>query len=86
MGIDETLYENTILFKDKQSDETYKELRQDMKRLSKEFEIDEENYYLYYNHVNKKVDNYTFTRWEENDYYFTQENAQYILIKYDKKY
>ena len=81
----EKCFENTILFKDQKSAETYKELRSDMKRLSKEFKYDEKNYFFFYDDRGIAVEiDYLYS----NNYgchYYTKDNAEYLLDKYGQE-
>lgn len=74
------LYFNTNLFKDKESAETYHELLNDMKRLSKKFGNDD--YCIGYNYSWGRVEVSYKTGSYQRDYYFTRENAEFILNKY----
>lgn len=83
--IDAILYKSSVLFKDKESAETYKELMSDVRRLHKAFRYNEFNYFLYYECDDEMV-YVDFVRGSQSrGYYFTQKDAYYILDKYGQE-
>lgn len=78
-------FENTILFKDQRSAETYKELRSDMKRLSNALVLNKPTCSLFYDHDISEVQIEYVRDWERQSHYFTKENAQFILDKYGQE-
>ena len=80
--VNKKFYENNIIFKDKQSAETYKELRQDMKKLNKKFVFEEDNYALRFSPVYNEVIIGFRGDFNYDCYYYTEEDARYILDKY----
>lgn len=91
-NLDKALWENTILFKDRLSADTYIELMHDMKCLSKKFEfmeeqeIDEENENCQFVLTSEGfVVIYDDNNLQTRDYHFTLENAEYIINKYGQE-
>ena len=82
--IDDSLYFNTILFKDFESTRNYREFMCDVRRLQKAFKDGGRNYYFVFDYRLKI--NEVYIRCADDvqrrDYYFTKENAMWLLEKY----
>ena len=86
LNIDNDLYQNTILFKDKASAENYIEFMSDVRRLRKAFEPKKENYYLFYDCIDNAIFVDCVFATQSCDYYFTKENAFMLLDKYGQEF
>ena len=83
---DDELYFNTNLFKDKESAANYKEFMSDVRRLSGKFGVEGNVCYFICDHINDKVF-ITFSDFEQHkDYYFTKDNARWLLDKYGNSF